>query len=126
MPNGGRYRDSHRVHVFTFLDELGFPRRRALSQHSCIPTARANRPSPDRIVKKQGIRQEVKLNSKIFINIYFYRIMSQGAPVPTDLSEPLWLYDSQTKGETFNCILIHTVFIKERKKSSIFCWFAER
>ena len=41
-------------------------------------------------------------------------------PVPTDLSEPLWLYDSQTKGETFNCILIHTVFIYERKKSSIF------
>ena len=35
--------------------------------------------------------------------------------VPTNLSEPLWSYDSQRNGETFNCIFMHTVFIKGRK-----------
>ena len=41
-------------------------------------------------------------------------------PVPTNLSEPLWHYDSQRNGETFDCIFIHTILIKGRKKSS-FC-----
>ena len=42
-------------------------------------------------------------------------------PVPTNLSEPLWHYDSQKNGETFDFIFIHTILIKGRKKSSSFC-----
>ena len=41
-------------------------------------------------------------------------------PVPTNLSKPLWLYDSQKRGETFSYVFIDTTFIKGRMYSS-FC-----
>ena len=41
-------------------------------------------------------------------------------PVPTNLSKPLWLYDSQKRGETFSYVFIDTTFIKGRMQSS-FC-----
>ena len=41
-------------------------------------------------------------------------------PVPTNLSKPLWLYDSQKRGETFSYVFIDTILIKGRMYSS-FC-----
>ena len=53
----------------------------------------------------------------IFVSVGSYHKVQ---PVPTNLSKPLWLYDSQKRGETFSYVFIDTTFIKGRMYSS-FC-----